>query len=69
MTSEQSSSRAAISKEWLEMIENDPNIFKRVIVYDGKLVAPFWTNTQAEKYHMEDHNLTKKEKSLAKAVS
>ncbi len=33
-----------------------------------KLNTPFWTNTQAAKSNMEDHNFTKKEKSLVSTI-
>ncbi len=34
LSSEQLSRRVAISKEWLKMIENNPNIFRRVAMCD-----------------------------------
>ncbi len=39
LTSTQLSSQVAISKEWLEMIENDPKIFKRVIMCDESWIG------------------------------
>ncbi len=41
LTAEQLSSRVAIRKEWLEIIENDPNIFKRVVMCDESWMHHF----------------------------
>ncbi len=53
--------KAGNDRNWSRYLQQGPHV-------KWKLEAPFKTNTQASKCHMEDHNLTEKENSPASAI-
>ncbi len=64
LTSKQLSSERQFARndwKWSRYLQKGRHVWR-------KLSAPFQTNTQVTKRHMEDHNLTEKEKSPASAI-